>query len=292
MTYNYNTSSLLTISDNQKTSPDLKRGHLIGTLYLAPQKNIINAPHYGIDYDTKAVNLAKVNLCKNATTGCSTSCIYHQGIFKHALFEKNKVKQARLKRTLKFLTQRETFFEQIIKEIKALQRKSKRRDLTPIISLNGTSDILWEKESFTYKEKEYKNLMELFSEIDFFDYTKYDILKSRKKLPKNYHLTYSRAGMQRGKIVDDWNTLSDYLDKNINVAVVCTYNLKQELLKNETHNSYKVIDGNVYNNRVNDKTFKEDKGIIILLEANRKTDINSSSAFILQTQEEIETYLN
>ena len=91
MTYNYNTSSLLTISANPKTSPDIAQGYLLATLYLAPQKNIINAPHYGIEYDTKAINLSKTNLCKHATTGCSTSCIYHQGIFKHALFEKNKV---------------------------------------------------------------------------------------------------------------------------------------------------------------------------------------------------------
>jgi len=266
-------------------------GYIIGTLYLAPQKNIINAPHYGIDYNTKELNLAKVNLCKHATTGCSTSCIYHQGIFKHALFEKNKVKQARLKRTLKFLTQREAFFEQIIKEIKALQRKAKRRDLSPIISLNGTSDILWEKESFTYKEKEFKNLMELFSDVEFFDYTKYNILKSRKKLPKNYHLTYSRAGTQRGKVVDDWSVLSQYLNQNINVAVVCTYDIKQQLLDKNTHNTYPVIDGNAYNNRVHDKSLQEDKGLIILLEANKKTDINSS-VFILQTQEEIEQNLN
>lgn len=290
MTYNYNTSSLLTISANPKTSPDLAQGYLLATLYLAPQKNIINAPHYGIEYDTKTVNLSKTNLCKHATTGCSTSCIYHQGIFKHALFEKNKVKQARLKRTLRFLTQRESFFTQIVKEIYALQRKAKRKNLIPIISLNGTSDILWEKETFIHKDKEYKNLMELFADISFFDYTKYNILKSRKKLPKNYHLTYSRAGTHRGKLVDDWELLSQYLNKNINVAIVCTSSIKQKLLESDTYNSYKIIDGDLYNNRTKDNLYKENEGLIVLLEANKKTEINSSG-FILQTQEEIEQYL-
>jgi hypothetical protein len=290
LTYNYNTSSLLTISANPKTSPDLAQGYLLATLYLAPQKNIINAPHYGIEYDTKTVNLSKTNLCKHATTGCSTSCIYHQGIFKHALFEKNKVKQARLKRTLRFLTQRESFFTQIVKEIYALQRKAKRKNLIPIISLNGTSDILWEKETFIHKDKEYKNLMELFADISFFDYTKYNILKSRKKLPKNYHLTYSRAGTHRGKLVDDWELLSQYLNKNINVAIVCTSSIKQKLLESDTYNSYKIIDGDLYNNRTKDNLYKENEGLIVLLEANKKTEINSSG-FILQTQEEIEQYL-
>jgi len=288
--YNYKTSSLLTINNNPKTNSDLELGYLQGTLYLAPQKNIINAAHYGIEYDAKAVNLAKVNLCKNATTGCSTACIYHQGVFKHALFQKNKVKLARLKRTLKYLTQREIFFEQMIKEIKALQRKAKKRGLTPIISLNGTSDILWEKEGFVFKEKEYKNLMELFSEIDFFDYTKYDILKSRKKLPSNYNLTYSRAGTHRGKLIDGWETLKTYLDKDINIAVVCTKLIKDQLLENDTYQNYKVVNGDLYNNRIKDKVAKGDNGSIILLEANKKTDMNSSG-FILQTQDEIAEYL-
>ena len=290
MTYDYHTSTLLTVNNNPKTNPDLAIGYLIGTLYLAPQKNILNAPHYGIQYDPKAINLAKINLCKNATTGCSTACLYHQGAFKHALFQKNKVKQARLKRTLKFLTQRDSFFEKLIKEIKALKRKAKRKELTPMLSLNGTSDILWEKESFTYKEKEYKNIMELFPEIDFFDYTKYDILKSRKKLPKNYHLTYSRAGTHRGKLIDDWTTLTTYLNKNINIAIVCTKTIKEKLLENNTYENYKIINGDLYHNRVKDKPLKDEKGTIILLEVNLKTDINSSG-FILQTSEEIEEYL-
>jgi len=291
LTYDYNTSSLLTVNNNLKTNPDIHLGTLIGTLYLAPQKNIINVSHYGIDYDTKAVNLAKVNLCKNATMGCATSCIYHQGIFKNSMFQKNKIKLARLKRTLRFLTQRESFFEQIIKEIKAIGRKAKRKKLVPIVSLNGTSDILWEKEAFTYKEKEYKNLMELFPEIDFFDYTKYNILKTRKKLPKNYYLTYSRAGMHKGKLVDDWETLTSYLEKDINIAVVCTKSIKEKLLENTHHQEYKIIDGDLYHNRIKDKPSSGEKGSIILLEAYKKTDIGTSG-FILQKEEEIEQYLS
>ena len=278
------------MNNNPKTNPDLELGYLIGTLYLAPQKNIFNASHYGIEYDSKAVNLAKVNLCKQATTGCSTSCIYHQGIFKNSLFQKNKIKLARLKRTMRFLTQRESFFEQIIKEIKALQRKAKRKDLSPIISLNGTSDILWEKEGFIYKEKEYKHLMELFPEIEFFDYTKYDIHKSRKKLPKNYYLTYSRAGTHKGKLVDDWETLSSYLNKEINIAIVCTKPIKDKLLENSLYQDYKIIDGDLYHNRIKDKTVKGEKGTIILLEAYKRTDLGTSG-FILQNEAEVSQYL-
>ncbi|RDX34213.1 hypothetical protein DZA35_01625 [Arcobacter sp. HD9-500m-PIT-SAG03] len=290
MTYDYNTSSLLTVNNNPKTNPDVHLGYLIGTLYLAPQKNIINASHYGLDYDSKAINLAKVNLCKNATTGCSTSCIYHQGIFKNSMFQKNKIKLARLKRTMKFLTQREAFFEQIIKEIKAIVRKAKRKNLNPIISLNGTSDILWEKESFSYKEREYKHLMEFFPEVEFFDYTKYNILKTRKKLPKNYYLTYSRAGTHKGKLIDDWKTLTSYLNKEINIAIVCTKTIKEKLLENPYYQDYKIIDGDLYHNRIKDKSSQSKNGSIILLEAYKKTDIGTSG-FILQNDAEIIEYL-
>src|SRR5690606_32923755 len=145
---------------------------------------------------------------------------YHQGILKNSDFAKNKIKIARIKRTFKFLLQRDEFFAQLIKEITSLQKKAIKEGLTLAVQLNGTSDILWEKESFTFKEVPYENLMCYFNTVQFFDYTKYDILKSRKKLPPNYHLTYSRAGLHKGKLVDDWQFLQNLLDKEIDISVV------------------------------------------------------------------------
>lgn len=288
MSYDYNTTSLLSIKENLVTDFD---GYIIGTLYLAPQKNLINAPYYGIEFDQNAINISKVNLCKKATIGCTTSCLYHQGVTKNSSFNKNRIKQARLKRTLKFLIQREEFFIQLIKEIKSLQRKAAKKGLTPAISLNGTSDILWEKESFIIDETEYKNIMEFFPEVQFFDYTKYDILKSRKNLPKNYHLTYSRAGSNKGKLIDDWNILQAYLDKGIDVAIIFNKNMKEYILDRSTYNGYKVIDGDVYNCRAYDIFQREcDKGLIIALEVANKTDINNSG-FIIQDEIELSQYL-
>jgi hypothetical protein len=57
--YNYNTTNLLSKKINETT--------IVGTLYLAAQKNIMHAPMYGIEHDKNALNLNKVNLCKNAT---------------------------------------------------------------------------------------------------------------------------------------------------------------------------------------------------------------------------------
>lgn len=288
MSYNYDTSTLLTTNETRISEHD---GYLTGTLYLAPQKNIINAPYYGIDFDQNALNISKVNLCKKATTGCATACLYHQGILKNSDFNKNKIKQARIKRTLKFLIEREAFFIKLIKEIKSLQRRAKRNGLATAISLNGTSDILWEKETFTFEEVEYKNIMELFPEVQFFDYTKYDILKQRKKLPKNYHLTYSRVGSSKGKIVDDWEVLKSYLDNGIDVAVIFNASMKEYILNNSRYNGYKVIDGDRCNCRPYDIYQREcNQGLIIALEVARKTDMNKSG-FIIQNHEELTQYL-
>ena len=288
MSYNYDTTSLLSIKENFVTDFD---GYLIGTLFLAPQKNIINAPYYGIEFDQNAINISKINLCKKATIGCTTSCLYHQGITKNSAFNKNRIKQARLKRTLKFLIQREAFFAQLIKEIQSLSKKAKKKGLTPAISLNGTSDILWEKETLTYEENEYKNIMEIFPEVQFFDYTKYDILKNRKKRPTNYHLTYSRAGSNKGKLIDNWNILQVYLDKGIDVAIIFNKQMKEYILDRSTYHGYKVIDGDVYNCRAYDVYQREcDKGLIIALEVANKTDINNSG-FVIQTESELTEYL-
>ncbi len=289
MEYDYTTTSLLSVKENLISQ---ETAYLVGTLFLSAQKNIMNAPYYGINYDEKAVNLQKVNLCKKATNGCAISCIYHQGILKNSDFSKHKMKQARIKRTLRFLIQREDFFNQLIKEIKALVRKAKRKDLIPCIQLNGTSDILWEKEKFIYEDIEYKNIMELFPTLSFFDYTKYDILKSRKKLPKNYFLTYSRAGKHKGVLVDPWEDLKNILNNKIDVAIIFTKEIKDYILENRKYNDYKIIDGDLYNCRIYDRVQREDeRGLIIAIQAAAKTDINTS-CFIIQTKEEVDIYLN
>lgn len=263
---------------------------MIGTLYLAPQKNIMNAAYYGIDYDTKAVNLAKVNLCKKATNGCATSCIYHQGILKNSDFAKNRIKQARLKRTFKFLIERDDFFARLVKEIRSLERKAHKEGLSLAIQLNGTSDVLWEKEAFEFKEEKYDNIMSFFKQVQFFDYTKYDIIKSRKGLPSNYHLTYSRAGMHKGNLVDDWVFLQNLLEKNIDVAVIFKKEVKDELLNHSTFRGYKIIDADLNNCRAADVYHRENnKGLVLAHEAAKKTDI-TNSGFIIQNQEELDKY--
>jgi hypothetical protein len=284
LNYNYDTTKLLTVNKNSD--------YLIATLYLSAQKNIMNAPYYGIEYDKSLIDISKVNLCKKATNGCATSCLYHQGILKNSDFAKNKIKIARIKRTFKFLLQRDEFFAQLIKEITALQKKALKEGLTLAVQLNGTSDVLWEKEEFTFKEVAYENLMSYFNGIQFFDYTKYDILKSRKKVPNNYHLTYSRAGLHKGKLIDDWKFLQNLLDKEIDVSVIFNKKMKNAMLEHSNFLGYKLIDADLSNCRIADIHHRENnKGLILVHEAAKKTDFNNSG-FIIQSQEELNKYFS
>ncbi len=284
MQYNYNTTNLL--------SKKIEGNTILATLYLAAQKNIMHAPMYGIEYDNKAINLSKINLCKNATNGCVTACIYHNGLFQNSHFSKNKIKQARIKRTFMFLVQKNEFFEKLIKEIRALERKAKKENLKLLIQLNKTSDILWEKESFTYKEKEYENLMKFFPNVQFFDYTKYDILKNRKKVPSNYTLIYSRAGLNKGKLVETWEELKTLLDNNIDIAIVCSLEIKKYLLSLNTYNSYKVLEVEVAEQNAFEYKKNSLEGYILIHEAKRGTNINKNSAFVLEEHKDLEEYLN
>ena len=87
---------------------------------------------------------------------------------------------ARLNRTKLYLNNQGEYFRQLTTEIKAFIKKASKKGLTPLVRLNGTSDIRWENIGFYYPEKQeldlsrfyYRNIMEIFPDIQFYDYTK------------------------------------------------------------------------------------------------------------------------
>ena len=173
----------------------------------------------------------------------------------------------------------------MVKEIDKLNKKATKKGLELMVQLNGTSDILWEKESFEFEGKKYKSIIAYFSDVNFYDYTKYDILKSRKTAPANYKLIYSRAGKNKGTLVDDWETIKHYLDSNIDVAIVFASDVYEKFTENQFYNGYEVITTNSYQYLQQHRP-----GCIIALEAVKKTDM-TPSAFVIQNTEELEEYL-
>ena len=70
-------------------------------------------------------------------------------------------------RTDLFQGNKPAFFELLIIEIKAMVLKAEKLGLTPVIRLNGTSDIDWNNEYYGGK-----TIFEIFKQVQFYDYTK------------------------------------------------------------------------------------------------------------------------
>jgi hypothetical protein len=149
-------------------------------------------------YQTYIMHLAPSTLsgyqtCPMASEGCALACLNTAGRGRFTA-----IQEARIRKTRWFFENRETFMIQLVKDIAAAIRKANREGMTPVFRLNGTSDIRWE----TVAVLGYRNVMELFPQVQFYDYTK---LPNRRNLPSNYHLTFSRSESNEHLIPQDMN---------------------------------------------------------------------------------------
>ena len=216
-----------------KTNKSMKFGYANFIMYLSPYKK------------------SGWNTCPAATKGCAASCLDESGrgnwIKKNGLI--NPIHAARLKRTQFFFNDRGAFLEQLEKEINAAIRWSIKRDLIPVIRLNGTSDLRFENFGIIQK----------FNDIQFYDYTK---LYNRKNIPANYHLTFSRAESNQKQTLNA-------LVNGLNVSAV----FRNELPK--TYLNKKVINGDKH-----DLRFLDPKNVIVGLIAKGKAKTDTSG-FVL-----------
>lgn len=182
-------SSLLASPDgNPKVAKNGKLGVLTAPLHLAPAE------------------LSGYNVCAMATAGCTEACLHYAGRADRLEHKET----ARIKKTKAFYEARSSFFALLIAELVSLTRKADRENMKPGCRLNATSDIPWENYGFTYQGEKYANIMELFPDVSFYDYTK---RHNRKNIPSNYHLTFSLAE-------DNDRQALEALKNGFNVAVV------------------------------------------------------------------------
>lgn len=212
-------AKLLSVSTDAKTVKGEAKGVLTGVLYLAPH------------------TLSGYQVCPNATDGCIKSCLYTAGQGVYA-----NVQKSRLNRSRWFFEDRESFMETLVADIQRLVRKAAKDGMVPAVRLNGTSDIAWEKFAVTVDGKRYRNVMEAFSGVAFYDYTKVLGRKLALATP-NYHLTFSLA--------ESNDTLAvKALEEGYNVAVVMR--VKRAEAKPATWGGYPVVDGDVDDIRFHD----------------------------------------
>jgi len=99
------------------------------------------------------------------------------------------VQAARIARTQLLFDDRETFLALLCADIERLRARALERGKLPVLRLNGTSDLLWER----MPVEDCENIFDRFPDIQMYDYTKVPI-RHRQNLPHNYHLSFSYTG--------------------------------------------------------------------------------------------------
>ena len=210
------------VSTSHKLDLSEKNGVLTYGLYLAPW------------------NLSGHQVCAGGKH-CHEFCLNGSGqnkidILAHG--EMSKINRSRVKKTRLFYENRPLFMRILIHEIKRAQNRAKALNMPFAVRLNCTSDL--SPELFIDPETGL-NILQLFNDVQFYDYTK---VQNRVKLLgkyENYDLTFSYDGY-------NWKTAENYLNAGGRVAVVF---MRQDVLP-ETFAGYKVIDGNTYDMRFMD----------------------------------------
>ena len=238
--------SYIFTTQSPKTIKGEKLGFLTAILYMAP-----------------AQQSAIVNLCKFASPGCLIACLYTAGRGK---FTNTQI--SRINKTIWFVRFKAQFWTRAIRELNNLKNKAKRQGLTQVDRFNGTSDQPIERLKIKGTNSDYDGLtiLEAFSELNFYDYTKYPYSeRPNETIPANYHLTYSYHEETTPEQV------TENLEHGRNVAVVmnvckldnrkaCAMTCHCEFPK--TWRGYEVVSGDESDVRILDPI-----GVIIALHA-------------------------
>jgi len=227
---------------NPKILKGLKQGYNTYILHLAP------------------ADLSGYNTCPKATAGCKAACLNTAG--RGGMFKKgettNAIQKARIRKTKMFYEQRQDFMLALKKDIELAIKQSKKLGLIPVIRLNGTSDLSWEK----YDMIPGQNVFECFPDIQFYDYTK--VLGRKVKGIANYHLTFSMAD---GNYFD----CKEAVKQGMNIAVV--FGIKKG---SPMPNKFFNYNMSVFNGDESDLRFLDPKNSIIGLYAKGKAKKDTS----------------
>lgn len=204
------------VATSSKIAKGLKYNEMTYILYLAPAK------------------MSGYEVCPMRSAECTAACLNESGHNRIDIHE-NTINKARITKTKLFFEQRDFFMRWLQDEITAAKAKAEAAGMTFSVRLNGTSDL--SPEQFHLNGK---NILELFPDVQFYDYTKvYKRIQLTKKY-SNYDITYSYSGTNSVECMDA-------LLQDVRIAVVF-----EELP--ESFWGYPVIDGDAYDMRYLDET--------------------------------------
>jgi hypothetical protein len=245
---------LLTLDGyNPKLKKGRARGYASAVLHLAP------------------ADLSGFNVCQFASTGCKAACLNtagHGGIIK-AGETTNAIQLARIARTRLFFNDRFAFNALLVKSIEAHVRRALKKGLTPVVRLNGTSDLPWEK----LRLNDGRTVLETFPGVQFYDYTKVASraqANARGEHPANYHLTFSRSETNA-------SDAADVLAIGGNVAVVLKICECKRTCKHETpEGSYTYMGRPVVSGDHDDLRFLDPTGVVVGLKGKGRAKTDTS----------------
>lgn len=235
-------SYLGSISKTVKHKKSKKYGELTYSLYLAPAKS------------------SGYEVCPGRTKECTTLCLNESGM--NTMIQNGKgdvINRSRITKTQLFFEDREFFMRWLIFEIQAGITKASKMGFAYSVRLNNTSDI-----SPLEFHLNGKNILEIFPDVQFYEYTKVEDRIELMKTYKNYDVTFSYNGY-------NLSACQRMLLEKIRVAVVFKV-VPEEFM------GYKVIDGDRY-----DMRYRDTEPTIIGIKYKRvRTKLTSNIKFVIQ----------
>ena len=231
------------VNNSTKHEKAYKYQEMVYTIYFAPAK------------------MSGYEVCPRRTEECTLLCLNESGRNKMDT-KKNTINNSRIKKTQLFFEHREFLVRWIIDEIKSAKQKAEKNGYRFSVRLNNTSDL--NPETFYINDGGVKkNILQIFPDTQFYDYTKVgnriDLLK---KYP-NYDLTFSYSG-------ENMEECKFMLENGCRVAMVFN-KVPDEYM------GYKVVNGDEY-----DMRYLDDKNVIIGLKFKRVRNKLTQSKFVIQ----------
>ena len=223
-----------------KHAKAFKYDELTYSLYLAPAK------------------MSGYEVCPMRTAECTALCLNESGMNRMNMNDE-MINNSRIQKTKLFFEERDFFMSWMIDEIKSAKLKAERLGYRFSVRLNNTSDL--SPELFhTIVDGKRKNILQIFSDSMFYDYSKVAKRSDLVEKYNNYDLTFSYSGENELDCIR-------MLNKGIRVAVVFRKTLPA------TFWGRKVIDGDLY-----DMRYKDEGDVIVGLKykvTRNKPDTNS-----------------
>lgn len=230
------------VSYTVKHQKSMKYGELTYSLYLAPAKT------------------SGYEVCPGRTAECTKFCLNESGMNSMTQNIKGDViNDSRRRKTRLFFEDREFFMNMMIAEIRSGITRARKLGYKFSVRLNNTSDI-----SPLDFQLNGKNILELFPDIQFYDYTKVADRIKLTEIYSNYDLTYSYTGY-------NLTQCQEMLLNKIKVAVV----FKKVPT---TFMGHPVIDGDAYDMRYKDSV----ANIIGLKYKKTRTKLTPDVKFVVQ----------